>query len=373
MALEQKEVPLDLRRRAAQHLESIRGTPMAPRAEGARLGREVWPIHRPDLDDVAYYEFSVETSGGGRRLSTSAAGLSELIAAQRGSQGERAVGKGPASEAKVRPELAVPLERRASRARGFIVVTNGRHDFPVPHWSLERPPVSAQLAAAAEEGADGIERIYRLDSLAYVAEAKDGKLAARVGQTPPMMAGLPHDLVRHRDANTTLIAEARGDLKSDDTVEGVKHEPKRDGEGPPELKPVDVESWPAFRDRYRDVFGPFLDDLRRQANATWELEDAINEFGEGIHAGTTHRVALLQPEAVVELNGEGADLVRARIDEQSGAPALLIEVPPGTAIESETDLDVFIRYPDGEEERLRFFLVSPETPSNGRSISEGGR
>jgi hypothetical protein len=285
MALEQKEVPLELRRRAAQHLESIRGTPMAPRAEGARLGREVWPIHRPASTDVAYYEFSVETSSGGQRLSTSAAACPQLIAAQRGSQGERAVGKGACLRSEA-PAGAGRVPGTPARAAlgGSSSVTNGRHDFPVPHWSLERPPVSAQLAAAAEEGADGIERIYRLDSLAYVAEAKDGNLAARVGQTPPTMAGLPHDLARHRDANTTLIAEARGELKSGRDRRGVSTN-ERDGEGPPELKPVDVENWPDFRDRYRDVFGPFLDDLRRQASATWELEDAINEFGEGSTPG----------------------------------------------------------------------------------------
>ena len=41
---------------------------------------------------------------------------------------------------------------------------------------------------------------------------------------------------------------------------------------PPDLKPIDTDGWPAFRERYADSFGPFLDQLRRQAAGAWEIE-----------------------------------------------------------------------------------------------------
>jgi hypothetical protein len=365
MAIDQSKVPVGIRRRAAQHLESIRGTPMAPNADGARLGSEVWPIYRPDLDEVAYYEFSVELGSGTRRLATSAAGLSALLSAERDTA--RLKAKRPPAGAR----LVRPL---AASGQGFIVVAAAAHDFPVPHWSLDRPPVSAQLAAAAEGGGGAIERITKVDSLSYVGESKDGSLVARVGQLPALLAGLPHDLARLDRGNGTIVAEPGREIRNDDTAEGSEHQAKREADDPPGLKPVEVDDWSAFRERFADTFGPYLDDLRRQAEGAWQIEALIEEFGEGIRVGGTHRVALLEPDAVVDIGGEGASLVKAHVDETGGAPALVIDVPPGTTIDQETDLEVSITYRNGSSERLKFFVVSDRTPSNRRTTSsEGGQ
>ena len=172
MSIELAKVPLPIRRKAAQHLESIRGTPMAPNARNAHLSDEVWPVYRPDLEEVAYYEFGVELGSGPRRLVTSPAELSELLAAERKTVTARSR----------RTEASLKERAGASRSvsRGFIVVSTGPHDFPIPHWSLDRAPVSAQLEASAEKGG-AIERIYRLDALAYVAEF-EGRHAGRTGR-----------------------------------------------------------------------------------------------------------------------------------------------------------------------------------------------
>ncbi|HYN50818.1 MAG TPA: hypothetical protein VES62_07815 [Thermoleophilaceae bacterium] len=208
---------------------------MAPLADGATLASEVWPIYRPDLEEIAYYEFTVPVGPAARQLATSAAGLSALLAAER------------------------------DRGQGFILVATGPHDFPIPHWSLDRPPISSQLAGAAERGAAAIERITKIDSLAYIAEAKDGSLVAQVGQVPALLSGLPHDLSRAGGEISTLLAEPAGDVPNDDRAEGVEHRVKREGGAPPDLKPIEVDGWPAFRERYADAFGPYLDQLRRQA------------------------------------------------------------------------------------------------------------
>ena len=365
MSIALAKVPAPMRRKAAQHLESIRGTPMAPNAANARLADEVWPIYRPDLEEVAYYEFAVDLGSGPSRLFTSAAGLSALLATERKTVGAR--GR--------RTEVNVKERPGASRAagRGFIVVSAGPHDFPIPHWSLDRLPVSAQLQASGEKGGE-IERIYRLDALAYVAESKDGSLVGRVGQLPGLISGLPHDLGRSSFGVSTLEAAPTREGKTDDGADGVEHQVKRTDDRIPDLKPLEVDDWGSFRERYADAFGPFLDDLRRQAAHAWEVEALIEEFGEGILAGETLRVALLDREAVLELSGDGAQYVAARLDEQTGGSALVLEVAKGAEITGELDLFVDIRYPDGTDERLRFFLVSPTSPSNHRTTStEGGR
>ncbi len=362
MAIDSSKVPTEFRRRAAQHLESLKGTPMAPFGDGAVIGNEVWPIYRPDLDEPAYYEFSVELASSHVRLATSAASLATLLQQREGS---RVRVKKPAARAE-------PIRERPSvSGRGFIVVAAGPHDFPIPHWSLDRPPISAQLAADAEGGA--IERIVKIDSLAYVGESKDGSLVARVGQLPALLAGLPHDLSRADRGVSTLVAEPAVSIASDDAAEGIEHSAKRDGPRPAKLEAVGVDDWAGFRERYPDSFGPFLDDLRRQAASAWDVEALIEEFGEGIRVGQPHRVALLQADAVVEIGGPAASLVRASIDEQGGAAALIIEAPEGTVIEQEADLDVVVRYPDGLTERLRFFVISDGTPSNRRSKPAEGR
>jgi len=364
MSIALAKVPAPIRRKAAQHLESIRGTPMAPNAANARLANEVWPIYRPDLEETAYYEFGVELGSGPSRLLTSAAGLSALLATERKTAGARA-----------RRAEIVSKERRGTprpSERGFIVVSAGPHDFPIPHWSLDRPPLSAQLQALGEKG-DEIARIYRLDALAYAAESKDGTLVGRVGQLPGLVAGLPHDLQRSGAGVSMLEATPTWDGKTDDEADGVEHHVKRTEDRIPDLKPVEVDDWGSFRERYADTFGPFLDDLRRQAAHAWEVEALIEEFGEGIRDGETHRVALLEREAIVELAGEGARHVVASLDESAG-PALVLSVAEGAEIVGELDLFVDIRYPDGTAERLRFFLVSSKSPSNRRATStEGAR
>jgi hypothetical protein len=362
MAIDSSKVPMELRRRAAQHLESLKGTPMAPNGDGAVIGSEVWPIYRPDLDEPAYYEFTVELASSHVRLATSAASLSTLLEQREGSR------------LRLKKPAAGDLpgrERPNGRGQGFIVVAAGPHDFPVPHWSLDRPPISAQLAADAEGGP--IERIVKVDSLSYVGEAKDGSIVARVGQLPAPLAGLPHDLSRADRGVSTLISEPAVAIPNDDAAEGIEHRVKREGPRPGKLEAIDVKDWPSFRERYSDAFGPFLDALRRQAAGAWEVEGLIGEFGEGIRVGQSHRVALLQPDAVVELGGPGASLVKASIDERGGAAALVLEAPEGTVIDQEADLDVDIRYPDGQAERLRFFVISDRTPSNRRNKPTEGR
>jgi hypothetical protein len=365
MSIELAKVPMPIRRKAAQHLESIRGTPMAPNASAARLTDEVWPIHRPDLDEVAYYEFAVDLGAGPSRLLTSAAGLSAFLTAERKPGGARVKRGGL--------DLRERAGSGAGTGRGFIVVSAGPHDFPIPHWSLDRAPVSDQLRAVSAKGGD-IERIYRLDALAYVAEAKDGSMVGRIGQMPALVAGLPHDLGRSGAGISTLDANPSKEGRTDDDAQGVEHQVKRSDDKVPDLKPIEVDRWEDVRDRYADVFGPYLDDLRRQAAHAWEVESLIEEFGEGIRDGETLRVALLDREAVVDLSGDGARFVTARIDEGAGSPALVLTVADGADITGELDLFVDIRYAAGTDERLRYFLVSSKSPSNHRSTSaEGGR
>lgn len=343
------DVPIEFRRKAVNHLESIRGTPMAPPGtEAAEIVGEACPIYRPDIDDVAYWEFEVAVAGeaGSRLFATSAAvGHPELLDTIREGAGSRSEGDLGGEES------------------GFIIVSTGEHDFPVPHWSLQRPPVSRQLEA---EAGTTVARVYKLDALAYIGENEAGEEVARSGQTPALLEGLGHDLGRRAGEISSLTAKPSREA-DDEKARGIKHSVKRSGPKPPEIRASDPEQWPELKKRYADSFGPLLDVLRRNAEQPWEVDRLVAEFGEGVVAGEPLAIGLLQREAAVEVTGEGAGLVDVELDEKRGhRPRVRVRArrsPHGR----ETDFEVRIKYGNGEEESLRYFIVSRDTPSNVRA------
>jgi hypothetical protein len=341
-----EEVPLDVRRAAAQRLESIRGTALGHGADAARLGGEVCPIHRPDLDDVAYYEFELVAGAGTVRLLTPVAVSSRVFDKK---------GKG-----------VEPDRPGRSTGHGFIVASAGPHDFPIPHWSLESPPPSRLLERLASRGKKEVARVLKLDALAYVAEDAEGERVATLGDLPKLVSGLPHDLRKRSPGISSVIASPPGDVSDDEPGE-AEHRVERVEQGRPQLKPVEVESWSEFRERYADTFGPFLAQLERQAREAWEIDRLVSEFGEGIMVGESHRVALLHEEAKVEVSGEAASFVSIRMIERNGPPAVEIHAD-SLPEDPKADLELAIRYGNKEEERLRFFVVSRDVPSTARGM-----
>ena len=305
------EVPLEIRRKAARHLETVRDTEMGIGAEEAKLTDAVCPIFRPDMEDIAYYEFEAD-----------------------------------------------PL--------GFIIVSAGDHDYPVAHWSFDREPVSRQLEAAAEEAGKQVTRVFKLDALAYVAEDESGEMAAKTGQIPAPIEGLPEDLEEARGQISTSMAVPKEELEDDTGAEDSEHVVEQSGAPPLEVKFLEVESWAELKDMYGKVFAPFLHDLRRRAGEVWEIDKLISEFGEGILVGHPLRVALLEPDAEVDLSGEAADEGMVKLDwieRPDAPPALELAAVEDIELDREYNLELSIVYPSGLEEKLLFFVVSPDTPS----------
>jgi hypothetical protein len=347
MRLSFEKVPLEVRRSAAQRLESIRGTEVGRGAETARLGREVCPIYRPDLEEIAYYEFELTGGSAPVRLITPAAVASRAF------------------DRKTKERAPEEPDRPGRRTgHGFIVASAGPHDFPIPHWSLETPPPSRLLERLASRGEKKIARVVKLDALAYVGEDEEGERVATLGDLPKLVTGLPHDLRKRSRGISSLIARPAGDV-TDETPEG-EHRVERAGAAPPELKPVEVERWQEFKERYADTFGPFLTQLERQAAEAWEVDRLVREFGEGIIVGESHRVALLDAEAKIEVSGEAAGSVSVRMIERGGAPPTVEIRAHSLPDDPKADLELRIVYANQEEEQLRFFVVAADVPSTTR-------
>ncbi|MEO1795873.1 MAG: hypothetical protein AAFR53_02520 [Pseudomonadota bacterium] len=334
MRIHIEEVPLGARRRVAQLLETIRGTELDPTRGRASLTGEVNAIYRPDLKDVAYYEFVVDLGRGeGRRVAISGRGNGE--------------------------------ERLPAR-HGFIIASSDRHDHPVSHWSLDREPPSHQIATAAKEGAGKIARIFKLDALAYAGESEGGAFMGQTGQMPMPIEGLPDDPEKMAGKiSSSLVRPAEG--SESDEAPGDDRETMTEGARRQVTKIGEVSGWEELREGYAEAFGPLLEGLKQSASASWEIEDLVGEYGEGIQTGTTHKVALLEPDASVEISGEGAELVELEPMETSEMGGCVAIHVADKRLSNELCFELDISYRSGLQEQLRFFVVSPGTPSSRKS------
>jgi hypothetical protein len=319
MRIPASKVPVPVRRRAAQHLEAVRDNEMGVRARRARLADQVLPIYRPDLKDPAYYEFEVELGA----------------------------------------------------ATGFIVVSAGRHDYPVPHWSFDAEPVSRRLDAAAKaSGGQAVARVYRLDALSYVAEDAAGQKVGQVGQIAMPIEGLPADLEPLRGQIATKVAAPAVPIANDNGATGGTHTVTVTGPAPPALRMKKVGSWQELRAAYATSLRPFLDELQRRAGEAWSIDDLVAKYGEGVMVGRPHRVALLEPSATPKLSGDAASAVKLERIERPGTPPVLELSASTFPFEHETDFTLTIAYASGLTETLPFFLVAPDTKSNRRTAKE---
>lgn len=339
MQLKMEEVPTDVRRRVAQLLENVRGTDMDPTDGRAALTGEVTAVHRPDIDGIAYYEFAVDLGRGKEfRFSTT--------------------------------QKETADHARLPARHGFVLAAAQGHDHPVAHWSLDREPPSHQIAMAAEKEGARVERVFKLDALAYVGESPDGEMVGQTGQLPLPISGLPEDPAEARGQISSTLAQPAEASRDDEKPSDKPHELIRRGAKPRKVKIEEVGSWQELREVYGKTFGPLLKDLAFQAAPAWQVEKYVEEFGEGVFTGTTHKVALLEADAVVDVSGDGAGLVELRrVETPQGAGAIELHVAD-KPLDREMPFDLDIVYRSGLHEQLRFFAVSPTTRSDRRD--EGG-
>ena len=326
MRVKSEKVPLEIRRRAARHLEAIRGTEMARGSDGAQIGEEACPVYRPDVKGVAYWELEIT----GVKATSRNGG-------QNGSNGKR----------------------KAAR-NGFLLVSNGRHDVPIPHWSFELEPPSRALET--QSGDKKVAKIVKLDSLAYVAEDAKGTYLSHIGQFPPMPTGLPTTLPKTRKL-ASLQTHPTTTTKTDKRV--PKQAVEQTGARLPKPKVTAWKSWGQAKKQYASAYKLHLGALKEHAAPSWQIEDLAAKFGEGIHEGDRLVVPLLGP-GKVELTGDGAKSVQMRMLDRN-PPA--VELLAGGAEEKkEQEFQLRLAYRDGTTEALTFFVIPKGTPSNRRRV-----
>lgn len=320
MRVKIQEVPLNLRRRAANHLESIRGTPMAPGADAARIGDMACPVYRPDIQGVAYWEIEIK-------------GLKQTRA--RGHEGK-------------------------SSGLGFILLSTGQHDVPIPHWSVEAEPPSYGLEGKVGKGKAG--RVVKVDTLAYAAEDQAGNYLGHLGQLPPRIEGTGISAQGAPSQGDVLAAPA---AKSEDDRAPAEIKFLRNERPAHGVKLSGWKDWRAAKAGFAEAYRPHTDALRKRAQGHWDVEQLVEKFGEGIHEGQRVTVALLQP-GTPSVTGPGQKFVKlTNLDRQP--PAVVLEAGTSGA-KGEVPFQLTIKYVDGSSETLDYFIVPRGTPSNKRSV-----
>ena len=240
------QTPIELHRRAADFLEERRDLHGGGWAD-ARLDGTAEPIFEPGITGPAYYEYALVDDNGD--------------------------------------------------PRGYILLSTGEHDFPVPVAALGGAAPSQQL----EELADRADlKVFRLGHDAFVAEADGAKVAELGGGGTGRLVGfdpawleLPHSA----SAGSTRWDPQGGLVESPPSVGSTIHfEPWKD--------------WPTQRDGYADNHDPLLTIRARNAQRHWDTEKMLAAHGEALQPGDFRDVPLLaRGGARWKVSGAGADHV----------------------------------------------------------------
>ncbi|MFT3875184.1 MAG: hypothetical protein QM708_01970 [Propioniciclava sp.] len=317
-----EKVPWDVRRRAARAVAAMTQEHLFPRLDRddpePRFGPEAVPVYRPDLDEVAYWEFELEN------LTTA---------------------------------LPLPEGEAKEFDRGFIVVSTGRHDVPVPHVSLDLAPPSRQLEAQVGAYA----RLVKVDSLCYVAEDDHGELLAHLGTLPPRLVGMPSELPRRLPIGQQTADPTDGEDRDEMEPSRIRRSRTKRV-----VEFADWGSWADLRQGYAECYGLHLRLLAERASEPWEAEDLTEKFGEGIHSGDSLTVYLLD-EGEFEVRGPGADYVIAELNPQPLPPKLVLRPKADTRVK-DTSFEVVLHYGHASE-ILSYFIVPEGAPTTVEPVA----
>lgn len=357
MKITQQKIPIKLRRTAARHLESIRGTEMALNSEDLYLADTVVPIFRPDLKEPAYYEFQIIketrvldnrndlTEKVGKINVYSTSGLKEVYGTQ-----------GFVSELK--PAYA---ERFKTGVQGFIIVSASNHDYPITHWSMESEPPSELLQTMAAEKKSELNKVYKIDALSYVGEDKAGNEVANLGQKPAIINGLIEDLSSEAGKISSAEMTRKATRSKDDSVRTRQGRLTLRGPKPKKIEFVSSD-WDMLKKNFEKSFKPLMKQLEISASKEWEKDSMMDELGEGILAGDQFYLPVLEKEFTVELSGEASEFTVLRVVKRPNGMSAIELTTKQLPDSGESDLFVQIRYRDSEE-LIRLFVVNPDSPT----------
>ena len=358
MKINQKKIPINIRRTAARLLESIRDTEIALNSQDLYLSEFVVPIYRPDLKDPAYYEFQIikesRENVDNRHDLTEEIGKINIYSIS----GLREIYSTPGAVAEVK---SIYTDRFKSGVQGFIIVSAGSHDFPVTHWSLESEAPSDLLKRIAGDQQADLHKIYKIDALSYIGEDKNGKELASLGQKPSLISGLPEDLSSYAGDISSAEMVRSATRKENDSIKIRPGRLTQRGPKPRDYKFTSTK-WENIKENFEKSFKPLMNQLEVHASEVCEKEKMIEELGEGILAGNRFYVPVLEQEFTVEKYGDASKFTVLRVVKRPNGMSAIELTTERLPVSGELDLFVQIRYKNSEE-LIKLFVVNPDSPT----------
>lgn len=292
-----EQVPLPIRRQAMWQLEEVRGTDMAPGWENASLAKTVSLFYRPDIESVAYYEFAIAGSEHG----------------------------------------------------GFMMVSAGQHDYPVPHWDFKGKPISEELKAKATASP---AKFFKLDALSYAAEDAAGEKVAQLGNALFKLSGLdPKTLDETPELGRAYTRS--GTNLGDSEAASFEHELIREGKQSSDIRLEPWASWAQLKQEYAESYAVLIAALKREAATDWQILAEEAEYGEGLFVAEERSIGLLSALNDFRLRGPGAEFVRLR---RSESLPNSLELQVG-AVKEKLQFELDLAYQNGQNETLKFFIT----------------
>ncbi|HEY88418.1 MAG TPA: hypothetical protein G4N98_01610 [Thermoflexia bacterium] len=302
------DIPTASHREAAQLLEQARDNETAPGWGAAWLGSPVRALYRPDVTEIAYYEFPVMVG---------------------------------------------------TEQSGFVIISTGEHDFPIAHWNFTGDSPTQLLERKAHEEGKSAVKFYKLDALDYAAEDATGALVATSGSLPLKVTGMDPDwLDQPEEMSEASWTPAE---TPDDSSPPTDGEWTESGPVSSTLQLGAWGSWDELKADYASTYAVFLENLTRDAAEDWQTLAWAAEFGEVLFPGETYQLALLCQEPSITLNGAGAEYVETELLEPAGRSPVY-EITALTILAGEEfPLDVEVDCPESPHETLKFTIVQPFT------------
>lgn len=297
-----EKVPIAIYRRAATLLEELRD--QEPNWKNAHFGSSVNLFFRPDTQqNPSYYEFVVEPSG-------------------------------------------------------FIILSANQNDAPITHFSSTGNPISNILVEKAKSSGKSAVKLYKLDSLSYVAEDAKGELASNLGDMPMKISGMDSALMKTAQGSVNL--KPLDGEKDDDKLPIANRSVEKTGTESLPIQFQKWESWSALKDGYASNYKVFLEAQRDEAAEEWTVQQFLTNNGEGLFPGDEYILALLFPDAIFDISGPGKDYVKVNMMKRTGmSDALQIQVLSKVPPQGKVEFNVSLSYKNGQKENVKFAVLDP--------------
>lgn len=312
-----QNVPQSIYRRAAQHLEDMRGSPLAPGWEQALLG-SVRQLFRPDVSGPAYYEFLVQSPVAPGIQATSA--LTDA---------------------------------------GFIILSAAEHDFPIAHWNFTGESPSQELERLAQANGKRAFKFFKLDALGYAAEDVLGNLVATSGTPLLKVTGMQTSWLTQPVTLTTSSWTPQQPATEDGQGGQITGTLSTSGPISSPLQLSAWESWGALKQGYAGSYGVLAESLRQQASEDWRVESLVYTYGVVLRKGEVYTMPLLEDGAKLSMVGEGLSHVTTETVARPG----LLPLFKVTALDSTSGVGypftVTVSYSSMPTETIRFLIYEP--------------